>query len=338
MTHDLLHITLLIVGSKNSFREAFKGYLEDFQTVLDTSSAKGAIRLVRENNAIGVVIVDLSHPLDMDSSEFLKEIKLAGYPEVIFCQDYAFSPKIVPSLVQLVKCGAYDIIQLPSFREEIHWVLTKALGYYQLKLNIAESSAEHTLPVKTQLFLDLLLKRQNKGLAVSAQEIELIFPSEEGHDLPIETILEKVSKTPKEFKDVVVLIADDEPHYRSTISSILSPQKYQILEAPSGSEAMDMLKKEHVDVLLLDVALGDSLGPELLPIIKQKYPNIEIIMLTAIVDSEVIMSTIKNGAFDYVIKGSPQALIPQKIVHALQKKYFEKVLHSYFKDQGLRKA
>jgi len=100
-----------------------------------------------------------------------------------------------------------------------------------------------------------------------------------------------------------VLIIDDEPELRNLIRRLLELEGFSILTAGTSDEALEILHKNDIDIVVSDVRLPDKSGLELLPIIKKQFHSIEIIILTAYGRIEDGVNAIKAGAFDYIVKG-----------------------------------
>ena len=101
-----------------------------------------------------------------------------------------------------------------------------------------------------------------------------------------------------------ILIIDDEDKLRNLLKRIILLEGYPVHDASTLASGLKILEKEQIDIVLCDVKLPDGNGVEFTKLLKEKYPPIEIILLTAygnIADSVV---AIKNGAFDYIIKGN----------------------------------
>lgn len=75
-----------------------------------------------------------------------------------------------------------------------------------------------------------------------------------------------------------------------------------VWKALNGAEALEQLGREPVDLLLLDIYMPDWLGTELLPIIKEQFPQTDIIMITAASEKEMLQEALRYGVFHYLIK------------------------------------
>jgi len=103
---------------------------------------------------------------------------------------------------------------------------------------------------------------------------------------------------------IKVLIVDDQALIREGLSLMLSLyDEVEIVgQVSHGKEAIDFLKKEEVDVILMDIRMPVMDGVEATKIIKEEYPNVRIIILTTFNEDEYILKGLKNGADGYVLK------------------------------------
>lgn len=100
-----------------------------------------------------------------------------------------------------------------------------------------------------------------------------------------------------------ILIIDDEEKLRQLLARILQLESYQVLQAGTIRQGLQMLQREEVDVVICDVKLPDANGVEAVEQIREKAPLAEIILLTAYGNIPDGVKAIKNGAFDYITKG-----------------------------------
>lgn len=116
-----------------------------------------------------------------------------------------------------------------------------------------------------------------------------------------------------------ILLIDDEEKLRSLLARLLSLEGFVILEAKNAREAWKILDKEPVQLVLCDVKLPDANGVDLSLAIKQKYPCVEIILLTAYGRIADGVTAMKNGAFDYLVKGDDNERIIPLVHRAMEK-------------------
>lgn len=108
-----------------------------------------------------------------------------------------------------------------------------------------------------------------------------------------------------------ILIIDDHMIIRRGLSQILAehPQIEQIAEAADGPNAMQALRSARFDVVLLDIALGDRDGLDVLKSMRSEFPALGIIMLSVYSETQFGVRSIKSGANAYLNKGSsPETL------------------------------
>ncbi|OQY28812.1 MAG: hypothetical protein B6244_05855 [Candidatus Cloacimonetes bacterium 4572_55] len=102
----------------------------------------------------------------------------------------------------------------------------------------------------------------------------------------------------------IVLIIDDEPHAQETATGLLHREGYQLLSAESGREALERLRKNDVDVILMDVMMPEMNGFELCWYVKRQknWQHIPIILLTALDTKEDLARGLDAGADDFLTK------------------------------------
>ena len=116
-----------------------------------------------------------------------------------------------------------------------------------------------------------------------------------------------------------ILIIDDEEKLRNLLARIIKLESYTVSEAGNLKSAQKILDKENIDVVLCDVKLPDGNGVDFVKTIKSKFPLIEIILLTAYGNINDGVQAIKNGAFDYILKGDDNDKIIPLLSQAINK-------------------
>ncbi|HEY1937109.1 MAG TPA: HD domain-containing phosphohydrolase [Candidatus Angelobacter sp.] len=100
-----------------------------------------------------------------------------------------------------------------------------------------------------------------------------------------------------------ILVVDDEEPIREIISSMLSAAGYKTRQAASGMEALAILNSTgEFELMLSDLMMAELDGIALLERSKEKYPDMPVIMVTAVHDISVALAAIRNGAYDYLLK------------------------------------
>ena len=121
-----------------------------------------------------------------------------------------------------------------------------------------------------------------------------------------------------------ILLIDDEEKLRSLLSRIIRLEGFTIFEAGNVKAGTKILEKESIDVVLCDVKLPDGTGVDFVLQSKQKFPQIEIILLTAYGNIPDGVQAMKNGAFDYITKGDDNEKIIPLLNRAMEKAQLQK--------------
>lgn len=116
-----------------------------------------------------------------------------------------------------------------------------------------------------------------------------------------------------------ILIIDDEEKLRTLMARIIGLEGFDVIQAGDCKTGLKKLEQNDIDLVLCDVKLPDGNGVELTLRIKQDYPHIEVILLTAYGNIPDGVQAIKNGAFDYIVKGDDNNKIIPLIHRSLEK-------------------
>jgi DNA-binding NtrC family response regulator len=98
-----------------------------------------------------------------------------------------------------------------------------------------------------------------------------------------------------------ILVVDDDEGMRETLTAILK-RDYRVLRAATGEAALQMMEKEDVELMLLDVRLPGISGFEVLKITKENYPYVEVIVISAFKELETAIEAMRYGAYHYISK------------------------------------
>ena len=100
-----------------------------------------------------------------------------------------------------------------------------------------------------------------------------------------------------------ILVVDDEETIREIVSSMLTHANYKCRQAASGLEAIALLDSgEEFELMLSDLMMADLDGIGLLERTKERFPDMPVVMVTAVHDISVALAAIRNGAYDYLLK------------------------------------
>jgi len=121
------------------------------------------------------------------------------------------------------------------------------------------------------------------------------------------------------MEKIRLLFVDDEVNFRETIVKRLAIRGVVPEQAGSGEECLSILEKRDIDVVVLDVKMPGMSGIEALHHIKEKYPKIEVILLTGYAATQDGVEGIKAGALDYLSKPVELEHLLSKIKQAYEK-------------------
>ncbi len=121
-----------------------------------------------------------------------------------------------------------------------------------------------------------------------------------------------------------ILVVEDDPAYRELLELNLREEGYQVSTVTDHSEAIDNFEKEVYDLVICDLRLPGPSGLEVLRQLKDHAPGTRFILLTALGITEQAVQAIKDGADDYLVKGSvtPDSLL-EAVTNSLDRKYHQ---------------
>jgi putative nucleotidyltransferase with HDIG domain len=116
-----------------------------------------------------------------------------------------------------------------------------------------------------------------------------------------------------------ILVVDDEDSIREIVSSMLASANYQCRQAASGLEALALLDSgEEFELMLSDLMMAGMDGIGLLERTKERYPDMPVVMVTAVHDISVALTAIRNGAYDYLLKPFEREQLLNTVRRALE--------------------
>jgi len=115
-----------------------------------------------------------------------------------------------------------------------------------------------------------------------------------------------------------VLVVDDEKNIRETLKDVLEDEGYEVLVAEDGKQAVDILKKDRIDVMLLDLWLPKIGGMEVLDRVKRQYGEVEIIIISGHGTIDAAVKATKIGAFDFIEKPLSLERVLNVVDHAVK--------------------
>lgn len=116
-----------------------------------------------------------------------------------------------------------------------------------------------------------------------------------------------------------VLVIDDQVSLAKSVQRLLGRFKIDVSLAHSGKEGLEILGKEPVDVVLLDIQMPEMDGIEVLTEIRKRWTDIPVIMMTGFATIETAVQAMKKGAFDFIQKPfDPDDIVSTMVLKALE--------------------
>lgn len=126
-----------------------------------------------------------------------------------------------------------------------------------------------------------------------------------------------------------ILVVDDEEGIRRILAHKLSGMGYHCLESSDAFQALEILKKEIIGLVILDMKMPGKSGLEILPEIRKSFPQTSVIMATAVSDINTVVESMKLGAYDYLTKPFNLTEVGMSANRALEKRRLEIALNDY---------
>jgi len=128
--------------------------------------------------------------------------------------------------------------------------------------------------------------------------------------------------------NATILVIEDEVGPRESIKIILKPY-YRVIAAENGIKALEILQKEKIDLITLDLRMPELAGEEVLKRIKQIKPEIEVIIISGHGSVKSALDGVRHGAADYLLKPFAISDLVNTIKKALRRKQRAEELKSF---------
>ncbi|MFH1930457.1 MAG: response regulator [Pseudomonadota bacterium] len=120
-------------------------------------------------------------------------------------------------------------------------------------------------------------------------------------------------------KKISILVIDDEPMILRVLHGILADEGYKVFVAKSGLKGLDILKKKNIDIVLLDVWMPEMGGLEALIKIKERHPDIKVVLMSGYGTKETAAKALQLGASDFITKPMSLESLLDSIQDVLEK-------------------
>lgn len=124
-----------------------------------------------------------------------------------------------------------------------------------------------------------------------------------------------------------LLLVDDEKDFRESLELHLQDRGFLVYSAENGGEAIEQFRKINPLIVLMDVHLPDGNGLDLMRQMKAEIPDVEIIMITGYVDTELIIKSFQSEATDFLTKPIRREALHQALDRAMKKIALRRQLH-----------
>ena len=127
-----------------------------------------------------------------------------------------------------------------------------------------------------------------------------------------------------------ILVVDDEETIREIVSSMLNSAQFQTRQASSGVEALALLDSgEEFDLVVSDLLMPEMDGFALLERTKERFPSLQVVMVTAVSDISAALRAIRDGAYDYLLKPFEREQLLATVRRALEKRRLQRENDAY---------
>lgn len=149
-----------------------------------------------------------------------------------------------------------------------------------------------------------------------------------------------MSKNTDDGSPVKILVVDDQPNLSKAVAASLSKEGYRCRTANNVDDAWQLLQQDSFSLVLSDIKMPGRSGLELLAMTRRRFPEVAIVMITAIDDRATAIQALRNGAFGYIIKpfrrnelliGVANALERRRL--ALESQEYERLLEAQVEDR-----
>lgn len=120
-----------------------------------------------------------------------------------------------------------------------------------------------------------------------------------------------------------LLVVDDVPSIRQTLNDYLVRAGYTVFLAADSASALEKLKREKIDVILSDIVMPGLSGIDLLKIVREKFPSIQVVLMTGEPTVETASDAVRAGAFDYLSKPFSLHEVGKIVTNAVRVKELE---------------
>lgn len=228
-----------------------------------------------------------------------------------------------------------------TIRHDLRTPINAIIGYSEMLLEDSNESDEY--PINKHLDNILAIARRLLTLINGLTD----FGKSEGNNKKIEaesegsvTLMDEVVRTMRTVEnnavdlttqDSSLLVVDDKDSNRDLLSRRLEKQGFRVQVAENGLQALQMIRKNNYDLVLLDIIMPEMNGYQVLAEMKMddKLRHIPVIMISALDEIDSVVRCIEMGAEDYLQKPFNQVILKAKIAATLERKRLRDREHAF---------
>ena len=209
-----------------------------------------------------------------------------------------------------------------------HWghSTTEYVVNVAMAANVKQVVLSHHDPEHDDDFLDAVEANCKEQVRASGSDLNVLVASE-GLEIHLPEAADQVpadrsTQIPSaRFRPARILIADDDPSLIRYVEAVLRKDKYELLSALNGKEAIKLAHDEQPDLILLDVMMPKLSGFEVARRLREKpaFKDTPIIMFTARADEEDILRSFESGVNDYINKPAKPSVLRSRVRHWLMR-------------------
>jgi len=312
--------SVLLVSSNVYQLGIFKEYTQN--PLLYAKTGQAGLRLIQEATPTWVFVsLQLD---DMDALTFIQHIPSDRIPYIVVIT----SPFSHHKKVELMKLGVNDLIEEFDLESKLSMTLFRAEKFSSSIAKIQQLAKRVKKSVVKSLlnsFGELARSKRRLGHPFKPEEVTRFFPNLDPN-LSLSRFLESVeleaihTLLPQKIR---VLIVEDEISIQDALTKVFRRHHFEVTELDTAQAALQQLATNEFDVAIVDIGLpGEMNGDELVGCIKKLKPMIDIVVLTAFDDNELIVNCFYRGASDYVLK----PFDPESLVHRVSTQFKQTAL------------
>ena len=132
-----------------------------------------------------------------------------------------------------------------------------------------------------------------------------------------------------------ILIVEDDFISLEGLKLNLEPEGYELITASGGREAIRLIEREKIDLVLSDIIMDDFNGIDLLRYVKMNHPDVVIILITGYGSLDIVIQALREGAYDYLLKPCSDEELRMRVKRGLEQQRVKQLLSEKSRQDGL---